>query len=185
MIEITELLEQASGGDSEAANKLMPLIYDKLRAIAHRQLEQNLPQKTLATTELVNEAYLALFGNSNLTWRDRGHFFAYAARAMRSILTDRARRRLTNKRGGNAKNVNIDNIEISIDDDSEDLLALDQALIEMAVEHPRLAQVVELRYFAGLSMEDAAACLALDQRSVRRDWRKARAFINRSLGRMA
>ncbi len=183
MSEITQLLARAAHGEGAAANLLMPMIYDQLRAIAHRQLGRGRSSKTLATTALVNEAYLALFGEADLDWNDRGHFFAFAAKAMRNILIDRVRRRVAEKRGGEAPRVDIEDTQIVIDDDCVDLLALDQALTQMADAHPRLVQVVELRFFAGLSAEEVASSLNVDLSTVVRDWRKARAFLYRALGR--
>ena len=162
MSDITQLLGRAAHGEQGAANQLMPMIYDQLRAIAHRQLDRGRYSKTLATTALVNEAYLALFGEADLDWNDRGHFFAFAAKAMRNILIDRVRRRVAEKRGGEAPRVDIEDTQIVIDDDCVDLLALDQALTQMADEYPRLVQVVELRFFAGLSAEETAASLNVE-----------------------
>ncbi len=178
MTEITQLLSRAAQGENTAVDELMPIIYDRLRAIAHGQLRRETPSMTLATTGLVHEAYLALFGDSDISWRDRGHFFAYAATAMRSILTDRARKRLTQKRHSEAE-TGGNKADVPMDDECMDLLALDQALLQMAELHPRLVKVVELRFFAGLSIEEAAAALGVDTRTVQRDWQKARAFINR------
>ncbi len=183
MTEITQLLERAGKGENAATNQLMPMIYDQLRAIAHRQLDRARYSKTLATTALVHEAYLALFGEADLDWHDRGHFFAFAAKAMRNILIDRVRRRLAEKRGGEVERVDVEDTQIGIEDDSIGLLALDQALTQMTDEHPRLVQVVELRFFAGLSVEETAASLNVDPSTIKRDWRKARAFLNRALGR--
>lgn len=181
-LEITQLLEDAALGEPLAIHRLMPIIYDSLRAIAHGQLVHE-RHTTLTTTALVHETYFALFGESNQNWSNRAHFFAYAASAMRSILIDRARRRLAHKRGSQHEQLPIDEIEIRVDDECVDLLALDQALTQMAKDHPRLVRVVELRFFAGLSVEDTASMLDIDPRSVERDWQKARAFINRELGR--
>ncbi len=184
MSDITELLQRAAQGESGATHQLLPMIYERLQSIAHQQLE-NLPQnRTLATTALVHEAYLALFGDKELSWNDRGHFFAYAAKTMRRILIDRARRQLEKQRGISDR-VDIRDVSIGVDDNSISLLALDQALIEMAESHPRLVEVMELRFFAGLSVEDAAAALNINVRTVKRDWRKARAFLNLAMGRMA
>jgi RNA polymerase sigma factor (TIGR02999 family) len=119
-----------------------------------------------------------------MAWRDRGHFFAYAARAMRNILIDRARSRLASKRGGDLGRVDIDDLSIGIDGESVALLELDQALTRLEAEHPRLVQVVELRFFAGRSVEETAALLEIDPRTVKRDWRKARAFLNLALGNL-
>ncbi len=184
MAAITELLDLASRGDSAAANQLVPMIYDRLRAIAHRQLSQDPRGQTLATTALVHEAYIALFGGAELAWPDRGRFFAYTAKAMRSILIDSARRRLAVKRGGKEERVDVAALEIVVDDNGLDLLALDQALNKLAIDHPRLVEVVELRFFAGLSVEDTAAALGVDPRTVKRDWQKAHAYIQHALGRM-
>lgn len=180
---ITQLLERVAQGEAAAVDELMPMIYDRLRAIAHRQLVGVSGPVTLSTTALVNEAYLALFDQAKPAWSDRGHFFSYAAKAMRSLLIDRARRRLADKRGGAVEPLDVAEIEIRVDDECLELLALDQALTRIAVEHPRCAQVVELRFFAGLSVEDTAASLSVTTRSVERDWQKARAFINQQLGR--
>lgn len=186
MSEITELLDRAGRGDSAAANELLPMIYDRLRAIARRQLAQDPRQRTLATTALVHETYLAVFGGAEVAWPDRARFFAYTAKAMRSILIDSARRRLAEKRGGGiGEHVDLADIEIAVEDNGMDLLALDQALTQMASDHPRLVSVVELRFFAGLSVEDTAAALDVDPRTVKRDWQKAHAYINRALGRTA
>lgn len=181
--DITQLLHRAANGESAAANQLLPVIYQQLHVLARRQLYGEQQAPTLSATALVNEAYLLLFGEAKLAWQDRGHFFAYAAKAMRNILIDHARQRLTEKRGGHVARVDIADIEIGADDESVDLLALDQVLMQMAQDHPRLVQVVELRFFAGLSVEDAAESLAIDARSVKRDWQKARAYIHRALER--
>jgi len=182
MPEITQLLARAALGETEATNQLMPMIYERLCTIAHRQLANPPQRHTLSTTDLVHEAYLALFGDAELAWGDRGHFFAYAAKTMRHILIERARRRLADKRGGEVERVDIADISISVGDDSVALLALDQALTSMEADHPRLVKVLELRFFAGLSVEDTAASLDVDPRTVKRDWRKARAFLNVALG---
>jgi RNA polymerase sigma factor (TIGR02999 family) len=183
MSDLTQLLARAAQGEALATNQLMPLIYERLCSIAHRQLVHAPQRHTLSTTDLVHEAYLALFGDAEIAWGDRGHFFAYAAKTMRHILIDRARRRLADKRGGGeVDRVDIADIAIGVDDQSVALLELDQALTRMAAEHPRLVQVIELRFFAGLSVEDTAAALDVDPRTIKRDWRKARAFLNVALG---
>jgi RNA polymerase sigma factor (TIGR02999 family) len=182
MSEITQLLARAAEGERAANDQLMPMIYEQLCTIAHRQLGHPLQSHTLSTRDLVHEAYLALFGKAELTWRDRGHFFAYAAKTMRYILIDRTRGRLTDKRGGELERVDIADITIGVDGESVALLELGQALARMENAHPRLVQVVDLRFFAGLSVEDTAALLEVDPRTVMRDWRKARAFLNVALG---
>lgn len=185
MQDITRLLQSASSGDSAAANELLPLIYARLKELARRQLAKESDAPSLATTALVHDAYLSLFGGSEPDWRDRGHFFAYAARAMRSLLIDHARRRLSDKRGSGERPLELWLQDIEQPDDVLELLALDQALTALADHHPRLVQVVELRFFAGLSVEETAAALGVDARTVLRDWRKARAFIYDAMGRSA
>ncbi len=175
--DITGLLGRAGAGDAEAANRLLPLIYARLKELARRQLGREADSPSLATTALVHDAYLSLFGDADLAWRDRGHFFAYAARAMRSILIDRARHRMRSKRGGGALRVEMPEQELVADDECLELLAMDQALTALGATHPRLVQVVELRFFAGLSVEDAAKALDVDTRTVERDWERARSFL--------
>lgn len=182
MSDITALLGRAGAGDAAAANELLPLIYARLKELARRQLGREADSPSLATTALVHDVYLSLFGETEVPWRDRGHFFSYAARAMRSILIDRARRRLSEKRGGGAQKVELPVSELVGSDDCLDLLALNQALTQLADTQPRLVQVVELRFFAGLSVEDVAKALQVDARTVERDWRKARAFIYDAMG---
>ena len=184
MAEITQLLKQAAQGERVAMDELMPVIYERLRSIAHRQILQEPPGRTLETTALVHEAYIALFGDTDLEWRDRGHFFSYAARAMRSILVDSARERLANKRRSNSTPLDIGENPVSIDDECVDLLALDEVLTKLIEQHPRLVRVVELRFFAGLSVEQTASALQVDSRTVERDWQKARAFINRACAKL-
>jgi RNA polymerase sigma factor (TIGR02999 family) len=184
MSEITQLLERAAQGETAASNQLMPMIYEQLCTLAHRQLSHRPQLQTLSTTDLVHEAYLALFGDTELAWSDRSHFFAYAARTMRHILINRTRSRMANKRGGDVNRVDIDDISIGIDGESIALLQLDQALTQLEAEHPRLVQVVELRFFAGRSVEETAALLDVDPRTVKRDWRKARAFLTVALGQV-
>lgn len=182
MSEVTELLGRASAGNAAAANELMPLIYGRLKELARRQLAREGDSPSLATTALVHDAYLSLFGSSDVPWRDRGHFFAYAARAMRSILIDRARRKAADKRGSGAVHLELKPDDVAQLDECIDLLALDQALDRLEQSYPRLAQVVELRFFAGLSVEDVASALDVDPRTIERDWRKARAFIYDLMG---
>lgn len=182
MSDITELLGRAASGDAAAANELMPQIYGRLKELAHRQLDRESESSSLATTGLVHDAYLSLFGPGEVPWRDRGHFFAYAATSMRSLLIDRARRRQSGKRGAGAVHIELDGQELPVADACLDLLALDQALSQLAQTHPRLVQVVELRFFAGLSVEQAAAALGVESRTVERDWRKARALIYDAMG---
>lgn len=181
-MDITKLLERAVDGDQASAHQVLPIIYDSLRAIARKQLRLCGQGAQLETRELVHEAYLSIFGEVDASWRDRKHFFAYAAKAMRNILIDRARRHLSQKRGGGAEQIDIDDaLGMGVDAECVDLVALDQALNSIAAHHPRLVQVVELRFFAGLSVEEVATALDITTRSVERDWKKARAYINQAM----
>lgn len=170
---------------SESLTRLVPLVYRELRAIAHRQLGGPMYARaggaTLSTTALVHEAYLKLAGDPNRAWRDRTHFLALAAIAMRQILVDRARARATLKRGGAFVHVTLDEGALASDDDPETLLALDDALDRLAVLAPRLARVVELRFYGGLSEDEIADVLGVTTRTVQRDWAKARMLLRRAL----
>lgn len=185
----TELLNTAVTGDAGAAESLdalVPLIYDDLRALAHRQLSREREDITLQTTELVHEAFLRLVDASQVTRRGRAYFFAAAARSMRRVLVDHARRRSTAKRG-NATDVSdwlrLDAAGIAVDTFSAELLDLDAALLQLAVIDPRQARVVECRYFAGLSVEETADALGVSERTVKSEWAVARAWLYNYLGR--
>ncbi len=178
--EITSLLEAARGGDRAALDRVMATLYQELHGMARRQLTGQPQGHTLDATALVHEAYLKLAnrGAENMQFEDRAHFFAYAASAMRSVVVDYARQRLSRKRGGDMHRVselsaNIDG-NVRLDDD---VLELDAALTRLAAVEPRLAQTVELRYFAGLSEQEIGALLDRSERSVRRDWQKAKLFL--------
>ena len=178
--DITELLQRARAGDRPALDELLPLIYAELSRLAHAQHARG--QSTmLNTTALVHEAYLKLVNQPELSWPDRRHFYAYAARAMRSILVDNARRRASDKRGGGAVR-DDDALERLQAGDETDLLAVDQALNRLAQVSDRLREVVELHVFAGLEFRDIAACLQMTERTIFRDWRKARALLESLLG---
>ncbi|TBR13281.1 MAG: sigma-70 family RNA polymerase sigma factor [Lysobacter sp.] len=179
--DITQWLDAARGGSREALDRVLGALYQELHAMARRQLAGQ-HEQTLDATALVHEAYLKLIGNHGATFEDRAHFFAYAATAMRSVVVDHVRQRLAQKRGGDLERVT------SLPDDAdgalpldEDLLALDSALDKLALVDPRLAQVVELRYFGGLSELEIAALQDRSERSIRRDWQKARLFLLASL----
>lgn len=173
--EITELLQRAGSGDRPALDALLPLIYQELRRLAHAQ--QPRAHDTIGTTALVHEAYLKLVDQSRLSWPDRRHFFAYAAKAMRSILVDNARRRGSEKHGGGALRDDDAFDRLHTDGAETDLIAVDQALDDLGKISDRLREVVELHVFAGLEFKDVAACLQLTERTVFRDWRKARALL--------
>jgi RNA polymerase sigma factor (TIGR02999 family) len=174
---ITDLLLQVRQGNPEAMDRLFPLVYVALRRIARRQLQAERPGHTLDTTGLVHETYLRLADHDRLQWQDRGHFFALAARAMRQILIDYARRYRTLRRGGGARLRELRDEDAITDERSETLLALDEALERLAVINPRLNQVVECRYFGGLTEEETAEALGVTSRTVQRDWAKARAWL--------
>ena len=175
--EITELLAGLRDGRPRALDQLLPLIYSELRVLARRRLAGQIPGQTLTATALVHEAYLKLFDRTQLGWNDRQHFFAVAAMAMRQIIVDHARRQRAGKRGGEWERIELDSRIAAPDDSVVDVIALDAALERLAALEPRLARMVELRYFAGLSVEETAEGLGVTDRTVKRDWRKARALL--------
>jgi RNA polymerase sigma factor (TIGR02999 family) len=179
--EITDLLIAIREGDPSARGRLMPLVYDELRALAHRQLRRFRPGQTLNTTALVHEAYLKLVEPARVDWNDRSHFLAIAATAMRYIVVDHARRRGAQKRGGGVHHASLDASDLGIEGRAVETLALDQAIERLAAVSSRLARLVELLFFGGLTEAEAAGLLGVSERTVRRDWRKARAFLSRVL----
>ena len=168
-------------GRRDTLDDLMPGVYDELRSIARRQLSLRAPGGTLSTTGLVHEAYLKLVGQSGVTWRDRGHLFALASVAMRHVLVDRARARQANKREGPSKRVPLDSEQIAAEDQAEALLLLNDAIDRLAAVEPRLARVVDCRFFGGLTDEETAESLGVTPRTVQRDWCKARMFLRHVL----
>ena len=181
--EITQLLVSISEGDRQALNRLVPIVYAELRALAHRQLARVRPGDTLQTTALVHEAYVKLLGTATPEWHDRRHFFAVASRAMRQICVDYARSQAAQKRGGNAPMLTLDEQHLPVADRAYELVALDQALTELESLRERPARIVELRFFGGLSVEETAAVMELSERTVKREWQKARAFLFDALRR--
>lgn len=180
--DITELLLRWSAGDRRALGDLMPLIYEECRAIAARQLGSEAREHTLDPTALVHELYLRLVDQRRARWQNRAHFFAVAAQLMRRILVDHARARRADKRGGSAVFVSLDAAADSGDDARiADVLAIDDALGRLAEQDPDQVRVVELRFFAGLSVEDTALVLGRSPRTVKREWRLARAWLYREL----
>src|SRR5437868_13418918 len=178
MNDVTRMLSAIEGGDPHAAEQLLPLVYDELRQLAARRLAQEKPGQTLQATALVHEAYLRLVGVQQVQrWDSRGHFFAAAAEAMRRILLNRARDKKRVKRGGERRRVDLDQIEIALDTSPEQLIALDEALSQLAVEDPDAARLVNLRFFAGLTLKDAAVFLGLARRTAERQWAYARAWL--------
>jgi len=176
----SDALQELRSGAKEALDRLLPVVYGELRAIAHRHVASH-NNGTLATTELVHEAYLKLVDQSRAEWRDRAHFFALASVAMRQVLLDRAKARAALKRGGEQRRVTFEDDMAAIDDDAELLLAIDDALTRLAGIEPRLARVVECRFYAGLSEEEIAEALGVTTRTVERDWAKARMLLRDTL----
>jgi RNA polymerase sigma factor (TIGR02999 family) len=179
--EVSVLLDDWTRGDQLAKDKLIPLVYDQLRRLAQRQLDLERPGHTLQATALVNEAYLLLVDQQDVRWQNRAHFFALAAHMMRHILVDYARRRQRAKRGGGAQHVALDEALIVSGERTAELVELDDALKELAEIDPRKSQVVELRYFAGLSAEEIAEVLNVSSVTVTRDWTAARAWLYRAV----
>jgi RNA polymerase sigma factor (TIGR02999 family) len=182
MSEVTQILNAIAGGDPHAASQLLPLVYDELRRLAARRLRRESPGQTLQPTALVHEAYLRLVGQEEEAhWDSRGHFFAACAEAMRRILVDNARRKQSQKHGGGLARQDLDPEQVTGPAIREDLIALDQALTKLSVANPQAAQMVELRYFAGLSIPEAAATLGIAPRSADRLWAYARAWLHEEI----
>jgi RNA polymerase sigma-70 factor, ECF subfamily len=179
--EITQLLGEWSGGDAGALEKLIPLVQPELHRLAHHYMSRERAGHTLQTTALLDEAYLRLVDNAKRNWQNRTHFVAAAAQLMRRIMVDHARERHSLKRGGGARKVTLDEAAFVTETRSEDLLALDEALERLAVQDPRKSQIVELRYFGGLTVEETAEFLKLSQRTVEREWNMAKAWLYRAL----
>jgi len=179
---VTELLRAATGGNREALDELMPVVYRELRRLAGAQLKSERPHHTLQATALANEAYLRLVDQGSVDWQNRAHFFAVAARVMRRILVDYARRRRADKRGGDAGQVTLSEVaEAPTPGGEVDVVALDVALGKLAALEPRYGEIVELRYFGGLSIEETAEGLGISKATVKRDWATARAVLYREL----
>lgn len=181
MNDITVLLKRWAGGDKQALDRLLPMVYAELRALAARQLSGERRDHTLQVTGLVNEAYLRLAGQTRMEWADRRQFLLVAATMMRRVLVDHARRHAAGKRPPAEQRMSIEEIDIAGEQEL-DLVALDAALSRLAGIDPRQAQIVELRYFTGLDIEQTAAALELSISTVTRDWRMARAWLQRELG---
>jgi RNA polymerase sigma factor (TIGR02999 family) len=179
--EVTGLLEAWSQGDKAALDKLTPLVHDELRRLAHHYMSRERPGHTLQTTALVNEAYMHLVDQADTHWQNRAHFFGVAAQVMRHILIDHARTRTRQKRGGDVQQVSLDDVESMSISRAAELIALDDALNELAKIDERRSKVVELRYFGGLSIEETAAVLKVNPITISRDWRWAKAWLFRAL----
>lgn len=177
----TRILADVTAGQRGATDRLLPLVYDELRSLAAWQLQRERRDHTLQATALVHEAYVRLTGRREGHWRDRAHFFAVAAEAIRRILVDHARAKKRLKRGGGRERVPLDGVVLVTSEQEVDLVGLDGALDELARQHPRKARVVELRFFGGLTMEQIAEVLGTTLRTVERDWQFARAWLFRVL----
>jgi len=179
--EVTQLLADWGKGDRSALDKLLPLVHSELRRIAQRQMSQERPGHTLQATALVNEAYLKLAGQQGFDWQNRAHFFAVCAQMMRHILIDHARAHARDKRGGGAVKVSLNDALVVADDQARHFLALDEALRALERLDPQKGKIVELRYFGGLSIEEAAKVMNVSPRTVRREWQRAKAWLYRMI----
>ena len=177
MTHVTRILNAIEQGDAKAADELLPLVYEELRLLAAQKMSHEPPGQTLQATALVHEAYIRLVGSEDQNWSGRTHFFAAAAEAMRRILIDNARRKQRLKRGGGQEKVGLDDAELAIEAPSDDLIVLDEALAKLASIDKVKADLVKLRYFAGLTLEQAASILGLSQTTVKRHWTYARAWL--------
>jgi RNA polymerase sigma-70 factor (ECF subfamily) len=179
--EVTQLLGDWRGGDERALEQLIPLVQPELRRLAHHYMSRERAGHTLQTTALLDEAYLLLADPTKPLWQNRIHFFAAAAQLMRRIMVDHARERHAIKRGSDALKVTLDEAALVTERRSEELLALDEALERLGAQDPRKSQIVELRYFGGLKVEEAAEFLKLSRRTVEREWKMAKAWLYRAL----
>ena len=179
--EVTQLLIGWNNGDQEALDKLIPLVETELRRLARRFMRRERDDHTLQTSALINEAYVRLVGQQDAQWKDRAHFFAVAAQVMRHILIDHARSYQYAKRGGGAQKVPLEEVKDLSGQRAAELVALDDALIDLAEIDPRKSQIVELRFFAGLSVEETAEVLSTSPATVMREWRAARAWLHRTI----
>lgn len=179
--EVTQLLADWGKGDRTALDKLFPLVHSELRRIAQRQMSQERPGHTLQATALVNEAYLKLAGQQGFDWQNRAHFFAVCAQVMRHILIDHARAHARDKRGGGAVKVSLNDALVVAEDQAAHFIALDDALRVLERLDPQKGKIVELRYFGGLSIDEAAEVMNVSPRTVRREWQRARAWLYRMM----
>lgn len=181
---VTHLLERLREEDREALDALLPLVYDELHRLAHLELRGEGPDITLRTTALVHEAYGKLVDHHAVDWQGRSHFFGVAARAMRQVVINRARKRQAQKRGGDAPHLTIDEGRIAVDQQADRLVALDEALDRLAAIDERQSRIVECRFFGGMTIEETAAALDVSPSTVKRDWRTAKAWLSREIKRM-
>jgi RNA polymerase sigma factor (TIGR02999 family) len=183
MSDVTRILVAIEQGDAKAADELLPLVYEELRRLANRKMSREQPGQTLQATALVHEAYIRLVGSENQQWSGRTHFFAAAAESMRRILIENARRKQRQKHGGGQHRVALDDAEISIEEPSTNLIALDEALTKLAEEEKTVAELVKLRYFAGLTLSQAAEIIGVSRRTADRYWAYARAWLYQEINK--
>ena len=181
MNEATTLLQRAQAGDQHASEELLPLVYDELRRLAARKMAQIPPGQTLQPTALVHEAYLRLTGGDGQKWDGRGHFFAAAAEAMRRILIEGARRKAARRHGGGQQRVDVDEVQVAAELKDDDILAVNDALEKFAKRDPQKAELVKLRYFVGLKVEEAAEVLGISETMAKRHWTYARSWLLREI----
>ena len=177
MSDVTRILNLIEQGNTAAADELLPLVYDELRKLAAHKMSNEVPGQTLQPTALVHEAWLRLIGNENVQWNGRGHFFAAAAEAMRRILIENARRKQRIKHGGAMRRIDFTTLDVAIASDDEQLLAVNEALEKLAARDPVGAQLIKLRFFAGLPNVEAARLLGIPERTAKRTWAYARAWL--------
>jgi len=180
---VTQLLIDWSNGDQSAFDKLMPLIDEELRRLAHHYMARERAGHTLQTTALVNEAFLKLVNRKNLQWQNRAHFFGLAAQVMRTILVDHARSHASAKRGGGARNLELDEAMLVSQQKASEVVALDEALNQLALIDPRQSRIVELRFFGGLTVEEAAEVLHVSPVTIKREWSTAKAWLYHKLAK--
>ena len=183
MADVTQILNAIEQGDPQATEKLLPLIYDELRLLAAQKLAKEPPGQTLQATALVHEAYIRLIGAETQNWDRRGHFFAAAAEAMRRILVEKARRKRSSKHGGDRQRIDFDAVDFAIEEPLEDLVVLDEALTRLSEKDPGVAELVKLRYFAGLTIEQVAQLQGISRRTAVDHWAYARAWLRRQIDR--
>jgi RNA polymerase sigma factor (TIGR02999 family) len=179
--EVSQLLKEWSNGDEAALDKMMPIVYQELRRLAHHYMRRERPGHTLQTTALVNEAYLRLANYKKMRWQSRAHFFAVAAQVMRRILVEQARSKNFAKRGGGAQTISLDETAVISAGRSAEVIAVDDALTELESWDPRKGKIVELRFFGGLSIEETAQVLKVSPTTVQREWRSAKAWLYRAI----
>ena len=181
--QISTLLGKVESGDTAAASRLLPLVYTELRRLAAHYMRAERAGQTIQPTELVHEAYLRLVGHDRISWQGRSHFLALAATSMRRILIDRARRKLAEKHGGGEEELHLEDLTLFSPNRSEELVALDDALKVLAEVSPRQSRIIEFRFFGGLTVEEIAAIEGISERTVKQDWRVARAWLHKEVAK--